>query len=305
MRALLAYPFFLFHMNRFTAPLSFSAALAALALLGSCSTSQQAEVSTTAPADRPDAIGAPTTSPTVSGQSQSKGGITLTPYNDSPKFPTAQMRLNSPVGGSTVPSGAVAFSYDLTNFQLTKMTASDHAMQMANSMKGQHIHNIVDNQPYTAHYETKFTKPVADGHHVVLSFLSRSYHESLKHLGAYDLRLITVGNPTPSAADSAQQRFNLKAPSLFYSRPKDKYEGKDAQKIMLDFYLVNTTLSPSGNKVRATINGTEFMLDNWLPYMMEGLPAGQATIKLELLDSSGTLIPGIYNSVTRTITVAP
>ena len=290
-------------MNHRTASLSFSAALATLVLLGSCSTSQRAESSTTtSPADRPNAIGAQQTGPTVSGAAQTKGGITLTPYNDSPKFPTAQLRLNAPVAGSTVPSGPVAFSYELTNFQLTKMTESDHAMQMANSMKGQHIHNIVDNEPYTAHYDTKFTKPIADGQHVILSFLSRSYHESIKHLGAYDLRTITVGTP---AANAPASTFDVKAPALFYSRPKDKYEGKDAQKIMLDFYLVNTTISPSGNKVRATINGTEFMLNQWLPYMMEGLPAGQATIKLELLDSSGTLIPGPYNSVTRTITVAP
>lgn len=286
-------------MKLSTAPLS---GLLALGLLGSCSTSQQAETATTTPADRDTAQGAQTTASTVSGQAQTKNGLTLTPFDDSPKFPTAQMRLNSPVAGSTVPSGEVAFSYELTNFQLTKMTASDHAMQMANSMKGQHIHNIVDNQPYSAHYDPKFTKPLADGQHVVLSFLSRSYHESLKHLGAYDLRTITVGTPAAGATPST---FDVKAPALFYSRPKDTYAGKDAQKIMLDFYLVNTTLGESGNKVRATINGTEFMLSQWLPYMMEGLPAGQATIKLELLDSSGTLIPGPYNSVTRTITVAP
>ena len=287
-------------MKLFTAPLSGLLALSTLGLLGSCSTSQQAET-TTGPTDRATA-GATTTASTVSGKAQTKGGITLTPFDDSPKFPTAQMRLNSPAAGSTVPSGEVPFSYDLTNFQLTKMTGSDHSMQMANSMKGQHIHLIIDDQPYIAKYEPKFTQAIPDGQHVLLSFLSRSYHESLKHLGAYDLRLVTVGTPASSTPAST---FDVKAPTLFYSRPKDKYEGKDAQKIMLDFYLVNTTLAPDGNKVRATINGTEFMLDQWLPYMMEGLPAGQATVKLELLDSSGTLVPGPYNSVTRTITVAP
>ncbi|RZL04329.1 MAG: hypothetical protein EOO62_21135, partial [Hymenobacter sp.] len=249
-------------MNRFTAPLTGSLALAALALLGSCSTSQQAETATTSPADRTEALGAQSSGTTPAGAAQSKGGVTLTPFNDSPKFPTAQMRLNAPVQGSTVPSGDVTFSYELTNFQLTKMTDSDHSMQMANSMKGQHIHNIVDNQPYTAHYDTKFTKPVPDGEHVVLSFLSRSYHESLKHRGAYDLRTITVGTPAPG---TTPLNFDVKAPALFYSRPKDTYAGKDAQKIMLDFYLVNTTLAPDGNKVRATINGNEFMLDQWLP----------------------------------------
>ena len=47
------------------------------------------------------------------------------------------------------------------------------------------------------------------------------------------------------------------------------------------------------------------MLARWMPYQMEGLPAGENTVKLELIDSSGTLIPGPYNSVTRKFTVTP
>ena len=87
--------------------------------------------------------------------------------------------------------------------------------------------------------------------------------------------------------------------------PTLRVPGHLARRIMLDFYLVNTTLEAGGNRVRATINGTEFMLDKWLPYMMEGLPAGENTVKLELVDASGTMIPGPFNSVTRTFTVAP
>lgn len=240
------------------------------------------------------------TTPGGSAASQEKSGIRLTPFTDSPKFAAAALRLKTPAVGSTVPSGAVAFDYDLTNFQLTKMTEGMHAEHLANSAKGQHIHNIVDNQPYTAHYTTEFTKDIPDGQHVVLSFLSRSYHESLKHRTAYDLRVITVGKPAAQPLS-----FDLKAQHLFYSRPKDTYTGNDAKSVMLDFYLVNTTLSPEGNKVRATINGTEFLLDQWAPYMMEGLPMGENTIKLELVDAGGTVIPGPFNTVTRTFTLQP
>jgi len=74
---------------------------------------------------------------------------------------------------------------------------------------------------------------------------------------------------------------------------------------MLDFYLVNTELSPEGNKVRATINGTEFMLDRWMPYIMEGLPMGENTVKLELVDNNGNVLPGPFNSVERTFTLKP
>lgn len=91
---------------------------------------------------------------------------------------------------------------------------------------------------------------------------------------------------------------------MFYSRPKGEYVGpQETGKVMLDFYLVNTDLSPEGNKVRATINGSEFMLDRWLPYIIEGLPMGESTIKLELLGKDGNLLPGPYNSVERTITL--
>jgi hypothetical protein len=268
-----------------------------LALLASCETSKPAtDVSATAGANS----AAPSRTAT-NGESMESNGIRLTPFGDSPKFPEAQMQLRMPIANATVPSGDVTFDYQITNFQLTKMSGGPHMGEMANSMKGQHIHNIVDNEPYTAHYDTHFTKPVPDGQHVVLSFLSRSYHESLKHRGAYDLRIINVGN-TPAPATPI---LDTKAPNLFYSRPKDTYSGADAKRIMLDFYLVNTTLEPGGNRVRATINGTEFMLDRWMPYQMEGLPAGENTVKLELVDSSGNLIAGPYNSVTRKFTVAP
>ncbi|WP_345071927.1 hypothetical protein [Hymenobacter fastidiosus] len=241
---------------------------------------------------------------TISGSTAAameKNGLRLTPFTDSPKMPEALMQLKSPAAGSATASGSVAFDYDVSNFQLSKMTGGVHAGEMATAEKGQHIHNIVDNEPYTAHYTTEFTKPIADGQHVVLSFLSRSYHESLKHRGAYDLRVVTVGN----AAAAKPLNADLTAPHMFYSRPKDTYSGADAKKVMLDFFLVNTTLSPDGNKVRATINGTEFMIDQWAPYMMEGLPAGQNTVKLELVDANGTMIPGPFNSVTRTFTLQP
>ena len=237
---------------------------------------------------------------TTTAATQAKNGIRVTPFTDSPTFPEAQLILKTPPAGSTVPTGAVAFDYDLSNFLLTKLTGGMHAAHLANSQKGQHIHNIVDNEPYTAHYETEFTKNLAEGQHVVLSFLSRSYHESLKHRGAYDLRVVTVGKVAPGTP-----KFDVAAPHLFYSRPKDVYTGKDAERVMLDFYLVNTTLEPGGTQVRATINGAEFMLDQWAPYMMEGLPIGENTVKLELVDDSGNLIPGPYNSVTRNFSIQP
>ena len=72
---------------------------------------------------------------------------------------------------------------------------------------------------------------------------------------------------------------------------------------MLDFYLVNTSLSSDGNKVRVTIQDSEFLIDEWTPYIIEGLPKGEISIKLELLNSTGKLIETPFNPSVRKITL--
>lgn len=248
-------------------------------------------------AETQEPVAAANEGPAPATEVMSEGNLRVYGFDDSQKYPESQIKLNTPEAGSTVKPGPVEFNYALSNYELTRMTPHSNAEHLANSQEGQHIHNIVDNNPYTAHYETTFTKELEEGDHVILSFLSRSYHESLKHKGAYDLRVVTAGNP--------QQRMNFdtNGQHMFYSRPKGEYIGKDTERVMLDFYLVNTDLSPDGNKVRATINGTEFMLNRWLPYIIEDLPMGENTIKLELVDNNGKVIPGPFNTVERTITL--
>ena len=55
--------------------------------------------------------------------------------------------------------------------------------------------------------------------------------------------------------------------------------------------------------MRATINDSEFMIDEWAPYYIEGLSTGEVTIKLELLDSNGELIDSPFNPVVRLVTL--
>ncbi len=221
--------------------------------------------------------------------------ITITEVS-SPDFPDSGLEMISPAESQNYQVGPVAFEYNVKNYQLGDQTLDADIKKCANSAKGQHIHLILNNEPYSAHYEPKFEKELEAGHYVALSFISRSYHESLKHYGAYNLRQFTVGEGEFEEAD-------LTAPHMFYSRPKGEYQGADTEKILLDFYLINTELSADGNKVRATINDQEFTIDEWKPYFIEGLPMGENTIKLELLDAAGNPIPGPFNVVERTITL--
>jgi hypothetical protein len=45
------------------------------------------------------------------------------------------------------------------------------------------------------------------------------------------------------------------------------------------------------------------MIDEWVPYYIQGLTPGILTVKLELIDADGVLIEGPFNEVTRTVTL--
>lgn len=224
-----------------------------------------------------------------------RGEISLTPMEEEQDFPNAILEQNAPNDGAQLPAGNVRFEYNVKNFQLTQQTDSEHADELANSHQGQHIHLIVNNEPYDALYEPTYEKELEAGHYVELSFLSRSFHMSLKHPDAYVLRQFTVG-------DAEAANVDLNAPHLFYSRPKGTYVGEqETEKVMLDFYLVNTDLSEDGYRVNVTINGEQFEVTEWRPYAIEGLPMGESTIQLELLDAEGRRVDSPLNPVTRKI----
>ena len=223
----------------------------------------------------------------------SDNNISLSKLKGSPIYDSASLSIeenNLKINAN----GEVNFNFNVENYELGIQTANAKENGLANSGKGQHIHFILNNGPYSAHYESNFDKVLDPGNNVILSFLSRSYHESLKNAEAFSLIQL---NPNEQEDDS----IDLSSPLMFYSRPKGTYEGDDTKKLLLDFYLINTEISPDGNKVRATINEEEFILDDWTPYYIEGLSLGEVTVKLELLDSSGNLIDAPFNPVERKV----
>jgi len=219
--------------------------------------------------------------------------ISISKLENSPKFQDASLSLNQMgIGKVMNDTATVDFSFNVENYELGAQTPTAGDNMLANSGKGQHIHYILDNNPYSAHYESNFSKKIPSGNHVLLAFLSRSYHESVKN--AFVVKPIKVGEPEGEAPD-------LTAPHLFYSRPKGTYSGKDTENLLLDFFLVNTEISETGNKVLATIQGEEFEITEWVPYVIKGLEKGEVTIRLQLVDANGESIPGPFNDVTRKV----
>lgn len=227
--------------------------------------------------------------------------ITIKPVEGSPEFADAQLGIkNVKAELQGTDSVKITVDYDVKNYELKNQTPDATTKSCANSKDGQHIHFILDNQPYLALYEpTKtFTVPVKSEHYL-MSFLSRSYHESIKSPKANVLYHFSV--------DEKGKLTKLdipKTPMIFYSRPKGDYLGDDTKNLLLDFYLYNTTLAADGNKVKVDVNGTNFDIDKWQPYFIENAPMGDVTVKVQLVDEDGKNIEGINTSVSRTAKLA-
>lgn len=243
------------------------------------------------------------------------------------------LKIAEPRADSTVNSSTVKVKLDLGGDLKGYKPHKDPETQMGN-----HIHVILDNQPYEAYYnlDQEFElRNVADGAHTLRVFPSRPWHESFKNDGAFQMVKFSVKNGgaeanKPVTTNSGQQMSNTNSnaapategkdmqnstagpvdatkPLLTYSRPKGEYKGADADAIMIDFWLANAKLKGDGGnyRVRYSIDGGEAKyIDKWEPVWLSGWTAGKHSIKLELVDEDGGVMDnGGYNSTTREITI--
>lgn len=190
---------------------------------------------------------------------------------------------------------------------------------------GNHIHVILDNQPYEAYYnlDSEFElRNVAEGEHTLRVFPSRPWHESYKNDGAFQMVRFTVkgggdaSKPTTTATGSTMatpegkdMKMSLAGavdatkPLLTFSRPKGEYKEDDAKAIMIDFWLANAKLTGDGGeyRVRYTVNNGEAkFIDKWEPIWLTGWTAGRHVVSLELVDKEGKPVDnGGFNTTVR------
>ena len=246
-----------------------------------------------------------------------------------------QLKIVEPAANANVNSSTVKVKLNISGDLKGYKPHKDPATQMGN-----HIHVILDNQPYEAYYnldEEFELRNVADGEHTLRVFASRPWHESYKNSGSFQMVKFSVKNGggdanKPATTNSGQQMSNANSnanaapvregkdmqnstagaadaakPLLTYSRPKGEYKAVEADPIMIDFWLASGQLIGDGGtyRVRYSVDGGEpKYIDKWAPIWLSGWTAGKHTIKLELVDEGGRLVDnGGYNSTTREIIV--
>jgi hypothetical protein len=247
------------------------------------------------------------------------------------------LKIVSPAKDAVINGSKVEVKLDLTGDLMGYMPHKDPA-----TGKGNHIHVILDNQPYEAYYELGQPfelRNVIAGKHTVRVFPSRPWHESFKNDGAFQMVSFTVkgggdaskptttnsgqtvanNNSSPSNSPSPPARegkdvspttageADASKPLLTYSRPKGEYKAEDADAIMIDFWLTGAKLQGDGGeyRVRYIVDDDEpRFIDKWEPIWLGGWINGKHTVRLELLDKDGRPVEnGGYNTTSREISV--
>lgn len=240
--------------------------------------------------------------------------VEITPVPQSPSIDKASVDITYPKDGAVVDKADVDLKFEVDSFETGVQTKTPRADSLASSKKGQHLHVIVDNEPYMACYDPSKPFDVGElepGVHTVVAFPSRSYHESVKGPGAYS----QSGDSEEYAwtnfyvkEKKGDKMLNADKVSVIYSRPKGTYSGDAADRILLDFYLHNVELGSYNAQYTVTTaeKGTEIAskkLTKWRPAYLTGLPAGTYDVSLELRNPSNETESGPFNDTTREIVV--
>jgi hypothetical protein len=244
-----------------------------------------------------------------------------------------ELLVVSPVEGAVIDGPVVAVKLNLRGDLKGYKPHKDPATQ-----KGNHIHVILDNEPYEAYYELDQPfelRNVVAGKHTLRVFPSRPWHESFKNDGAFKMVTFTVksggdaskptttttgqtvANNNSAGAQTAREGKDMSPstagdvdptkPLLTYSRPKGEYKGAESDPIMIDFWLSNAKLKDDGGiyRVRYIVDDDEpRFIDKWEPIWLSGWLPGKHTVRLELLGPDQNPVKnGDYNITTREITV--
>ncbi len=194
--------------------------------------------------------------------------------------------------------------FDLQNYAIGKVEEGGD---------GQHVHLIVDNEPYLAIYDVRTgidlpAKAMTPGTHVIRAFPSAGpkdakgalHHEARKNPGAFAWVRFHVG-----AKGGPLETFDGTQPLLTFSRPKGEYKigVPEHLKFLVDWYVTNAPLAKGKFGVRATLDGKPLgdgVFTTWERYVLPTPPeAGEHTLGLELLDADGKPVEGPFNKTER------
>ncbi len=255
-------------------------------------------------------------SPPESSSLEKKEEIRILPVKPTPESDTIIVSIVLPQAQQILTGNPIWSQIRVDGYPLGTNSQFDRGAELVNTDMGQTLHIVIDNEPYfpingpslapfnedgfyyDSSYKFEIPYSLVKGMHTLRVFPARSYGESLKGENTFYALVFYVGE------QKANPALALNRPYLTYNEPSDRFFLVQNKPVLLDFYITHCELSADGYTVRLTLDGKiQRQLTSWQPYYIYGLKQGTHTIRLELLDRTGAVVSGLFNDVTRTITI--
>ncbi len=209
-----------------------------------------------------------------------------------------QVRIVTPKAEQTFKQTDIAIELEVEDLPIFR----DDKLRLGN-----HLNLIIDNEPFQPIYsldEPIVIKNLTPGTHTIRAFATRPWGESFKTEGAYAQTTFNI------LTETNDNRPQPNVPLLTYNSPTGTI---GAEPLLLDFYLTNAPLHAIAHDnpnlldwgVRATVNGTSFILEDWQSIYLTGIKPGENWIQLELIDEAGKNIENAFNNTVRLFNYDP
>lgn len=211
-------------------------------------------------------------------------------WTNSPQSDSAELVILSPTEGQEFCEGDSIFaSVSVSGLAIGAQTHGAEMTGLANSTRGQYVCVILDQGPCIPSFtsgQLLYVGIATPGPHTISAFACRSWHESVKSPNSFKSVNFYVADT--SDVPDQEQELPTGAPRLILNRPEGEYAGNDANTILIDFFLSGATSGDGASRVRLTVDAASSVLNEWVPHIISGLPPGEHTIRLELLQADGS-----------------
>lgn len=221
------------------------------------------------------------------------GGLKLTEVYNIPPFSDVSVRLDTTTQKFNLGLNQIEYLTTYFNIGETTVDEKDHPIKKIGG--GQFLGVLSNIKGFKREYTPTIQADLETGENYFMCFLSRSYDISLKNPNASFLFKIKA-DPKGCITES-----NLQDTAYALISPRNTFAGNNTNKILIDFYLKNISISKGGNYAVLSIDDTTFKLYKWAAFYLEGLKLGKHTIKLEVFTKEGKKINSIFPNETISI----
>jgi len=214
-----------------------------------------------------------------------------------------RLRITSPAEGALVPAGPWQLGLDLEHWPLAtdpELGLGAHLVVQVDDGPGLRIGDWSQGDAGSGRLELAMA-PLSPGSHRITAYASLPWGEAVKLPGASAQRLVqrVAANPLSQPAAGSPQLLAVSPDGLSSSEP-----------VLIDWLLRDAPLQGlrEGDarwRLRISVNGDSFLVDQNTPLWLRGLRPGSNALLLELLDGLGEPLNPPFNSLVREAVIQP